>query len=1445
MACRYTYDGKTYSAAEFMRLLSDMPPATAAQFMPGVQSVPNAPLIADTESWAMLAFRRMVRHAAEHGFDRIAWTTGEQQAARYDLSKQVSSIESFSWGDGTRAVQIVMPPNVGDVVLTVDANGKVIDVNGPAPIAVVGQGLDDVIGKEMAEKVMAVEFRHRFEGNDLRVGGSGMRGFYDDILPKAVNRWAKKLGGRVGETRINAPAVAGSEFDGMQFESEDGTTQLGPIDTGIAQQERAGLRVPSLDLTDAMREVALEGMPLFSRPEAEYVVMSTRGKELGRAGTELEANRMASRLARAGKRVAGVERAQPRPAFSQPDPMTRTNPLAAAGYVQRTDPTVGRTFWELPAMRAAVDAAEASGNARGLLQAVADLPGIRPDLAALAGRLAPLVEQLGVKVEKPDPKVDAGGVYNAKRNGMWIRQAQPTIVVHEALHGVTSAIMDNAAVQKASPVVRGAVREFETMRELLIGRAADTLAGADVNPELRKMLQNKSGPLSNIKELLAYGMTEGDFQQWLAGIPAPPNRQQARNAWDWFKGLVARIVGARGAERSMLDALIESGGDLIDFAEASPGSVQMAQRLQALRLGGLDEAAITMPAAVGRAMEVADRWATKHRNPIPERFDAEQAAAAEKLATFKPGEKLSARATSIKDKAASRLVQKVFDQFRPLKELDPTAFMQAHLSKATDGALEAAFEHGVPVLREGALDVTERTGGFKRVLSGLNGEHDQFLMWVVGNRAEALAQEGREHLFTPQDIAAMKRLNEGAMDDGRNRRQVYGEALRELRRYNGAVLDIAQRAGLIDPEGRKVWESEFYIPFYRVMEDDQTQGPGQIKGLLRQSVIKRLNGGKEPLGDPLENILSNWSHMLTASMRNMAAVRALEAGQKIGIAEGVTSTGRNAEGAKVKGSVWVMQGGVKSHWIVHDPAVLEALESLSFNGYNNAVMRGAGMFKRMLTTTVTISPSFRARNLIRDTLQSIATAEVGFNPVKNIVDGIKIQRDDKLGVTLLAGGGRIRFGAINDGNQARHAKRLIELGIPDQNILDTKEKLGNALRKAYDWWQEFGDKAETLNRAMVYDRAIKAGKSHLEASFEARDVMNFTSMGSASAVRALAQVVPFFNARLQGLDRLARGAKRNPQRFWSTTGVLALASALLYLLNHDDDDYKKLPDWVRDTYWVARLPYTDKFLYIPKPFEVGALATIVERGTELAVSGPDYEAKDFAMNLLGLLSSQLQMNPVPQIARPIMEAAFNYDMFRQAPIDTLGQQRLLPQDRYTARTSAAAVVAGQATGISPQRLEHMVSGYLGWVGTQVLNASDYLIRPAAGLPASPQRDLTRINNVFVLGDFVKDVESVPSKYVTRFYETQRELDAIYASASLARKSGDMERVQALLSDPRMRARPLFQNADKQITRINQQIRAVTANRELGAREKNDRLEALNARRNQIAMQVDLAARELE
>mgnify|MGYP003127881450 FL=1 len=54
--------------------------------------VPSAPFIMDTNQWTALALKRMVRWAADNKFDKIGWTTGSQQAARYDLSKQISAL---------------------------------------------------------------------------------------------------------------------------------------------------------------------------------------------------------------------------------------------------------------------------------------------------------------------------------------------------------------------------------------------------------------------------------------------------------------------------------------------------------------------------------------------------------------------------------------------------------------------------------------------------------------------------------------------------------------------------------------------------------------------------------------------------------------------------------------------------------------------------------------------------------------------------------------------------------------------------------------------------------------------------------------------------------------------------------------------------------------------------------------------------------------------------------------------------------------------------------------------------------------------------------------------------------------------------------------------------------------------------------------------------------
>lgn len=59
--------------------------------------VPAAPLL---KNWEEFALKRMLRYAAENGFDKVAWITGEQTAERYNLARYIDRIEYTRRTDG-------------------------------------------------------------------------------------------------------------------------------------------------------------------------------------------------------------------------------------------------------------------------------------------------------------------------------------------------------------------------------------------------------------------------------------------------------------------------------------------------------------------------------------------------------------------------------------------------------------------------------------------------------------------------------------------------------------------------------------------------------------------------------------------------------------------------------------------------------------------------------------------------------------------------------------------------------------------------------------------------------------------------------------------------------------------------------------------------------------------------------------------------------------------------------------------------------------------------------------------------------------------------------------------------------------------------------------------------------------------------------------------------
>lgn len=243
---------------------------------PSGNAVPDAPF---KKTWHELVFKRMLRHAAENGFDRVGWTTGAQQADRYDLAKQVSEIRVYKRynGDG----------------FNVNARG----LNGEMVVmqhAKTADDLADLIGKDAAQKALdIIESGNRLptgeqaaflRGDDLKVGGSGMRGFYDKILPAFASKYAKKWGAKVGETNladaygqddatiprdqvVNHPAFIRDRGQGLSYDDAYMNAEGEIFQERAAQQ---GLnKIHFIDVTPAMRESVLEGQPLFQKPSAQ------------------------------------------------------------------------------------------------------------------------------------------------------------------------------------------------------------------------------------------------------------------------------------------------------------------------------------------------------------------------------------------------------------------------------------------------------------------------------------------------------------------------------------------------------------------------------------------------------------------------------------------------------------------------------------------------------------------------------------------------------------------------------------------------------------------------------------------------------------------------------------------------------------------------------------------------------------------------------------------------------------------------------------------------------------------------------------------------------------------------------------------------------------------------------------------------------------------------
>lgn len=194
------------------------------------EGIPDAPF---EKNWHELAMKRMLRYAAENGYDKIAWTTGEQQGKRYSLAKKIEDFYYKKNDDGTYDISAV----------AIEKRNGYTDYPEFNFSNQTEKDLDNLLGKDLAQKIVEGKGRKgythngtndwtTFKGNDLKLGAEGMKGFYDQILPRFMDKYGKKWG--VSVKKIELPEV-----------------------------EKGGRIMWSVDVTPQMKESVMMGQPMF------------------------------------------------------------------------------------------------------------------------------------------------------------------------------------------------------------------------------------------------------------------------------------------------------------------------------------------------------------------------------------------------------------------------------------------------------------------------------------------------------------------------------------------------------------------------------------------------------------------------------------------------------------------------------------------------------------------------------------------------------------------------------------------------------------------------------------------------------------------------------------------------------------------------------------------------------------------------------------------------------------------------------------------------------------------------------------------------------------------------------------------------------------------------------------------------------------------------------
>lgn len=766
------------------------------------------------------------------------------------------------------------------------------------------------------------------------------------------------------------------------------------------------------------------------------------------------------------------------------------------------------------------------------------------------------------------------------------------------------------------------------------------------------------------------------------------------------------------------------------------------------------------------------------------------------------------------------------------------------------------ISRGEHFLKYGALDFKSLENKSQPLITILEpitkdtATYKEFGAYAISKRAIEKSKQGYE---TGIDIKA-------AENTVRKLDSKYKETFKQLGEYQNNLLKYLRDSGIINEKTFNVMleANKDYVPFFRVLEDAGKDGT------ISKSVanpLKRFKGSEKVIVDPIESIYKNTLHFVTLVERNRSLVEFVKMVEqtkaidptafkdvskskpkmtrtKITLEElenvvpDISKIDKTAlENFEVfrrnqqqlgKTEVAVFRDGKREVWDLGSD--LSRSWKYSTDVSQRLVSSIISLPTRTLRAGATLAPEFFLRNAMRDTMSATVFSRNGFVLGLDTARGMLTQIYAKIGKEkeskiyqdwIKSGGPQSSYVAFDRNYFSKNiAKELTSR--PVYNVITKPLEVLRIMTEFFENATRLGEYIKS------YNNSIKNGLTHKQAvergGFESKNIsLDFQRMGAKMA--AVNSVVAFFNARVQGYLKLYETFKSPETRskaLYTVGASITLPSILLWIANNEDERYKELPQWQKDLFWIVITGEgKDTIVWrIPKPFELGyVFGTLPERLLDFVKTKDPTAVKKFIETLA--FDNATSLMPIPDIAKPLVEAWSNKSLFTKKPIVPRSLEGVLPEYQYTEYTSETSKIlgklirqiSGEYSGISsPVRIESTINNWTGTLGRTFTSVLDKALI-ASGIVDDPIKPEETLSDIPIIRAFVVRNPSASSEYITTFYDKYEKVNKIFNTIDKLQKSGNFDEANKLIVNLPVEA-SILKSSYKIIQDNDQRIRSI-------------------------------------